>query len=221
LKEQEARFIFMQLVAALEYIHSKGVVHRDLKPENILVDSKSAARPIVKITDFGQSKFFNNSTPMTQCGTPRYWAPEISDSRLCKEGYGSAVDLWSLGVVLFVMLEGRLPFEGDAAHMADRFNRATVSWPPTSKTSAAARDIVGKLLQSAPSNRLPLADCKKHPWYVSTNSITPPLALSDDDTEFIPCPGPPKDPKKIQQGHPMVRTQETNTDQLDQVRPAR
>merc|ERR1719191_1439783 len=113
LPEDEARYVFLQIVEGLKYIHSKNIIHRDLKPENILIDQKHSRQGLleVKLSDFGHSKLINDgySTALTRVGTPQYWAPEVSDPAKAALGYTQAVDLWSLGVVLYVMLIGSYP----------------------------------------------------------------------------------------------------------------
>jgi len=161
LSEPEARSVFKQVADALRYIHSKGLVHRDLKPENILVDQKASRDGLleVKITDFGYAKLVDDgySTALTQVGTPQYWAPEVSDAGVCAKGYDERVDLWSLGVVLYVMLEGVYPFSGEEQikQASFRFHRPT---------SSRAKDLIRALIQVRPEDRLGLDDCLKHSW---------------------------------------------------------
>lgn len=108
LSEQRSRRIFQQLVDAISFCHSKGIYHRDIKPENILIDDKDC----VKVTDFGLSSIGGAASLLhTQCGTPKYMAPEVI--MRSKQGYrGDMIDVWDCGMVLFVCLSGRLPFEG-------------------------------------------------------------------------------------------------------------
>ncbi|KAJ6731849.1 NON-SPECIFIC SERINE/THREONINE PROTEIN KINASE [Salix purpurea] len=108
LKEDEARKYFQQLICAVDYCHSRGVYHRDLKPENLLMD----ANGILKVSDFGLSalpqQVREDGLLHTTCGTPNYVAPEVINNK----GYdGARADLWSCGVILFVLMAGYLPFE--------------------------------------------------------------------------------------------------------------
>ncbi|KAL8615885.1 Serine/threonine-protein kinase sik3 [Nucella lapillus] len=106
MNEREARRKFRQIVSAVAYCHSRHVVHRDLKAENLLLD----ANLNIKIADFGFSNFFNPTTPLkTWCGSPPYAAPELFEG---KEYDAPKVDVWSLGVVLYVLVCGALPFDG-------------------------------------------------------------------------------------------------------------
>ncbi|XP_052182687.1 CBL-interacting serine/threonine-protein kinase 23-like isoform X3 [Diospyros lotus] len=108
LKEDEARKYFQQLINAVDYCHSRGVFHRDLKPENLLLDASG----VLKVSDFGLSalpqQVREDGLLHTTCGTPNYVAPEVINNK----GYdGAKADLWSCGVILFVLLAGYLPFE--------------------------------------------------------------------------------------------------------------
>merc|ERR1711933_663777 len=99
---------------------------------------------------------------LTQVGTPQYWAPEVSDPQTCSAGYDKRVDLWSLGVVLFVMLECNWPFHGD--QMEENVRTANFSFREQSGTTEAARDLIRKLIQVRPEDRLSLDQCRAHPW---------------------------------------------------------
>ncbi|CAK0904221.1 unnamed protein product [Prorocentrum cordatum] len=162
LGEPEARYVFLQLVEAL-HIHSKGVVHRDLKPDNILVDRASSCegRPHVKVSDFGHSKLIDDgwAVAVTQVGTPQYWAPEVRDPSRRGHGYDERVDLWSLGVVLYVMLEGTYPFESDAL---DKAKASLIQF--ARGCSRQARELALGLIQVRPEDRLALEACSRHAW---------------------------------------------------------
>ncbi|CAK0904844.1 unnamed protein product, partial [Prorocentrum cordatum] len=152
----------------------RGVIHRDIKPENVLV-VRSSPHPEsgsslldVKIADFGLSKVVRDGVSLakTFVGTPQYWAPEVLDVQERGGTYGPAADLWGLGVVLFVMLCGRYPFDGHDKPMQDQiraasFNTKTSRWR---SISAEAKDLVRGVLRVSPSERLRLEGCFCHPW---------------------------------------------------------
>ena len=106
-----------QLLDALGYLHRQNIVHRDLKPENILLQRAvpgSSKPPQVKIADFGLAKLIGNEkVTSTFCGTPQYFAPEVLGRRESRRGYDAACDMWSLGVILYILLCGYPPFYGD------------------------------------------------------------------------------------------------------------
>lgn len=105
LTEQEACKYFQQIICGVEYLHELGIVHRDLKPENLLLDYQNN----LKLVDFGLSNTYKpGETLKTACGSPCYAAPEMIEG---KNYYGSRVDIWSCGVILFAMVAGYLPFE--------------------------------------------------------------------------------------------------------------
>lgn len=103
--EKEAAETIRPLVDALRYCHQLGIIHRDLKPENILYQTEEDSS-IIKITDFGLARFVQNELATTACGTPNYVAPEIIEGH----GYGKEVDVWSIGVIIYIMLCGFPPF---------------------------------------------------------------------------------------------------------------
>merc|ERR1712190_168381 len=132
------------------YIHSKDIVHRDLKPENVLVDDRRSRGELleVKLSDFGHSKLINDgySTAISsRVGTPQYWAPEVSDPRRAALGYDFSADLWSLGVVLYVMLAGSYPFEKGE--------------PSYKNVKDSAKDLITSLFRREPSERISLSRC--------------------------------------------------------------
>jgi len=103
--EHDAALVIRQIIEAVAYLHSNNIAHRDLKPENLLCTGPN--NEIIKVADFGLSKEFDDSME-TMCGTPDYVAPEV----LRGNGYTNAVDIWSIGVVTYVMLCGSPPFYG-------------------------------------------------------------------------------------------------------------
>ena len=107
MKESDAKFVFKQILYGLAHIHCRSVLHRDIKLDNILLDCVTG----VKICDFGVSKIMKNGIVVEEsCGTPAYLAPEI----IKEKGYeGFAVDIWSLGIMLYTILCGSVPFKAD------------------------------------------------------------------------------------------------------------
>jgi len=170
--ENTARYVFLQIAEGLKYIHSKDIVYRDLKPENILVDEKASrlAEGLleVKLSDFGHSKLINDgySTALTRVGTPQYWAPEVSDPAKAALGYTQSVDLWSLGVVLYVMLIGAYPFDGVGERIEDQIRKAQLSFRNQIGQNAndQAQDLIRSLIKVNPKERLNLDGCLSHPW---------------------------------------------------------
>nr|CAX69704.1 serine/threonine-protein kinase Chk2 [Schistosoma japonicum] len=109
LSESDSKFFFLQMAMAVKYLHDHGITHRDLKPENILLTSKEN-RCLIKVTDFGVSKLVDEGTMLrTFCGTPDYLAPEVLKTAGCGT-YTCVIDVWSLGVILYICLVGYPPF---------------------------------------------------------------------------------------------------------------
>jgi len=164
MKEEEARRIFRQLVAAVEHCHEQGVVHRDLKPENILLDADYN----VKLADFGLSSEWHDGGYLTEsCGSPNYAAPELL-SKNCRY-VGPEVDVWSCGVVLFTLLCNKLPFDADSCpELFKLIKRGQYSTP--AYVSQEAKDLIAQMLQVDASKRVTLAEVKKHPWFVSAGN---------------------------------------------------
>mmetsp|Transcript_28665 Transcript_28665/g.44913 ORF Transcript_28665/g.44913 Transcript_28665/m.44913 type:complete len:287 (+) Transcript_28665:1174-2034(+) len=154
--ETEAARVFTQMMEAIDYIHSVGVVHRDLKPENILMMDPSPDAP-VKIADFGLGQILEDPSShvlKTVCGTPIYVAPEV----LMKQGYGSECDVWSAGVILYILLCGFPPFDQEAG-MAEIFRHikaASYDFPSPywDHVSKEAKDIIRNMLRMPVQKRL-------------------------------------------------------------------
>uniref|UniRef100_A0A1D1YXL7 non-specific serine/threonine protein kinase n=1 Tax=Anthurium amnicola TaxID=1678845 RepID=A0A1D1YXL7_9ARAE len=161
LKEDEARKYFQQLINAVDYCHSRGVFHRDLKPENLLLDSKG----VLKVTDFGLSalpqQVREDGLLHTACGTPNYVAPEVINSK----GYdGAKADLWSCGVILFVLMAGYLPFEdSNLATLYKKIFKADFSCPPWFSTSS--KKLLKKILDPNPVTRITIAEVIENEWF--------------------------------------------------------
>lgn len=160
LSEAEARKYFHQLIDGVDYCHSKGVYHRDLKPENLLLDSQGN----LKISDFGLSALPEQGVTIlkTTCGTPNYVAPEV----LSHKGYNGAVaDVWSCGVILYVLMAGYLPFdEMDLPTLYSKIDNADFSCP--SYFALGAKALIRRILDPNPETRITIAEIRKDEWFV-------------------------------------------------------
>ncbi|CAH8578813.1 unnamed protein product [Schistosoma bovis] len=159
LSEVEARVIFRQIVSAIGYIHSRGFAHRDLKPENILLDNDQN----VRIIDFGLcAKGHNLSMLNTFCGSFAYVAPEVLAN---KEYSGSAADIWSLGVILYALLCGRLPFDPTKPEeLPQIIGKGLFAVPDgLSKTS---KQLLNQMICVDPKKRIKMDELRRHAWVV-------------------------------------------------------
>jgi len=162
--EAEAKDLTYKLLAALKYLHGQGIVHRDLKPENMLLSS-SGPDGQVKITDFGLGKIIDErSTVMkTACGTPGYIAPEVLRMR----GSGPQCDVWSLGVIVYILLCGFPPFYADNDAQlfqkikAGEYEFVRPYWDPV---SPLAKDFVAQMLLVDPEGRPTVEQLMNHGW---------------------------------------------------------
>lgn len=159
LSEDEAADATRQVLLALNYIHSHGIVHRDLKLENILYDTKGGNH--LKLIDFGFSKFLDSNGRLhTSCGTMAYIAPEV-----LKKSYTSQCDLWSLGVITFILLSGHMPFYGGDGIQDDILDGSYVMKPAHWKSvSKSAQDFTRALLTVDPRKRLDAKTALQHGW---------------------------------------------------------
>ncbi|KAG8347927.1 Protein kinase domain [Trypanosoma vivax] len=155
--EPTARRYFQQLIAGVHHCHSKGFAHRDLKPENLLLD----ANGMLKISDFGLGNRQQDVLLHTVCGTPNYVAPEV----LVERGYnGLSADIWSCGVILYVMLAGKLPFEDrNMKQLLFRIERG--EYAMVRQVSDSARDLISRILVVDPEKRITLEGILSHPWF--------------------------------------------------------
>ncbi|KAI0317710.1 hypothetical protein OF83DRAFT_1119942 [Amylostereum chailletii] len=165
LSEHEARHLFGQLCLAVNYVHDKGIVHRDLKLENVLLDERCR----VKLGDFGFTREFERGGFLeTYCGTTGYASPEMLEG---KKYTGPEVDVWSLGVILYCLLTGGLPFDDDdEVVMRAKVIKADFADPEF--LSDDARDLLRKVLQKDPMKRATIAQMLAHPWFHPTPSLS-------------------------------------------------
>lgn len=147
--EKDAIFYLSEIVIALEYLHSKGIVYRDLKTENVMLDKEGH----VKLIDFGLSKMgmFDETLTNTFCGTVEYMAPEVI---LRTGGYGKPADWWSLGIFTFDLLTGRSPFHSNQGKHVTKERILRGKFPTPKILTPEAGDFIRKLLRKAASKRL-------------------------------------------------------------------
>eukprot|EP00616_Rhizochromulina_sp_CCMP1243_P018187 CAMPEP_0118968448 /NCGR_PEP_ID=MMETSP1173-20130426/5669_1 /TAXON_ID=1034831 /ORGANISM="Rhizochromulina marina cf, Strain CCMP1243" /LENGTH=571 /DNA_ID=CAMNT_0006917563 /DNA_START=117 /DNA_END=1832 /DNA_ORIENTATION=+ len=170
--ETLAREAMLGVMEAVEFLHRQGIVHRDLKPENILLVSRHSDTDI-KLTDFGLAK--RGETCRTFCGTPQYFAPEVLERQNTVRGegrYGMEADMWSVGVILYVILSGSPPFGSkDLDEQVATATFAPLEGRRWADVSDAAKDLVRKLLVVAPEKRLTAQQALAHPWLCATPSV--------------------------------------------------
>jgi len=159
--ERDASNITRQFVSAIEYLHLRGIAHRDLKPENLLSVGQGE-NEVMKVADFGLSKNFSDEKMQTSCGSPGYVAPEVLEC----ESYDKAVDMWSIGVIIYILLVGYPPFYAD--NDPALFKKIIAcdydfgeGWDAISDQ---AKDLVRKLLVKDPKKRLTATGVLSHPW---------------------------------------------------------
>ncbi|KAL6991237.1 CBL-interacting serine/threonine-protein kinase 20 [Sarracenia purpurea var. burkii] len=179
LKEDVARKYFQQLVASVDFCHSRGVYHRDLKPENLLLDENGN----LKVSDFGLSALLETKRQdgllHTTCGTPAYVAPEVINKR----GYdGEKADIWSCGVVLFVLLAGYLPFQDpNLMEMYKKISRGEFKCPHW--FPAEVRKLLSRILDPNPYTRITVAKLMENPWFKKGfKSVETPLPDLNDES---------------------------------------
>lgn len=169
INERDACRFFHQIVESLDYVHKLKVCHRDLKPENILLE-KNKDFYTVKLIDFGLSNTYEGDILLkTACGSPCYAAPEMIAG---KRYSGSCVDIWSLGVVLFAMVCGYLPFEDDNTAVLYR-KILSGQYQTPNYLSHEVKDLLHKILETDPNKRYTMNDIRKHKWYTQVISFVP------------------------------------------------
>jgi len=167
--EKEAAELFAQICISLDYLHSRDIVHRDVKPENILFVSSESSD--MKLIDFGYAGLWREDKQLTGlCGTPDYVAPEVLtwyDDDDNGTPYGKGSDLWSLGVLLYVILSGCSPFSADEEELLlkqvaeAKYDFFENEWK---NISDDAKDVIKRLLVADPANRMTMPQLLEHPW---------------------------------------------------------
>ncbi|CAE6516609.1 unnamed protein product [Rhizoctonia solani] len=191
LPEETARSIFQQLVSAVAHSHKCKVIHRDLKPENILIDW-SGPVPDVKVIDFGLSNVMTDGDFLrTSCGSPCYACPEVISAKVYA---GPEVDVWSIGVILYLMLAGRLPFEDENTHiLMDKICTGRYHMPSDIPPDAA--NLIKNCIVVNPIKRLTMPEIMEHPWfltglpkYLRVTPQTPSLTAPVESLSYILAP---------------------------------
>eukprot|EP00924_Labyrinthula_sp_SR-Ha-C_P010049 maker-scaffold_40-snap-gene-0.5-mRNA-1 protein AED:0.01 eAED:0.01 QI:18/1/1/1/0.5/0.33/3/468/517 len=169
--ESESRNFMIQILNGVYYLHEKGIAHRDLKPENFLFKESPEKSKVLKIIDFGLSRFANKDTVMhTRVGTLYYLSPEVISKQ-----YNIACDCWSIGVILYIMLCGYTPFYGETERemftmiKGGQFDFPEEEWKDISEE---AKDLILKLLELDPDRRLTAKEALQHPWMKLTDTKT-------------------------------------------------
>jgi len=167
--EKEAQELFSQILLSMEYLHNMNIVHRDVKPENILYCLQESND--IKLIDFGYAGIWAPDKPLTGlCGTPDYVAPEVLswyEDDDTGTPYGKGSDMWSMGVLLYVILSGCSPFNADEEEallklVAEaKYEFYEKEW---SGISAEAKDLISRLLVVDPAKRFTMEETLSHPW---------------------------------------------------------
>jgi|EP00945_MAST-04E_sp_MAST-4E-sp1_P005636 serine/threonine protein kinase len=166
--EDEAADVIRQLTSALKYMHEHNIIHRDLKPENIIYETDK--KKVIKVTDFGLAKYIEETALKGRtegaCGTPSYVAPEVIAS---VPQYTTKVDMWAVGVILYILLCGFPPFFSEENNMGDLFRCIrsgyyTFPTPFWDNVSEGAKDLISKLLEVNVEKRYSALQVLEHPW---------------------------------------------------------
>lgn len=183
INEKMGRKFFRQMVSAVGHCHQNGICHRDIKPENLILDEEGN----VKINDFGLSNFYTPGSLLSSfCGSPIYAAPEIMAE---KKYHGPSADVWSLGIVLYAMVVGQLPWRMDERGIIRDVNdlvRARFTVPPSAAISRECEDLIRKMVVADPDERLSLEEVASHPWVMKD------FARTVDFSGEVPKPHTPK-----------------------------
>jgi len=204
LTEAQSQRLFVTLCEAVNYLHGKHIVHRDLKPENILLTGRDRETMIPKIADFGLArKNMKSKDCKTFCGTPHYFAPEVIKTCRSHEdgqnsGYGKQADMWSLGVILYIMLSGIPPFDDDGLY--EQITEGKFEFDGTEWTTVTheAKELVNKLMTVNPKARLTIQEALAHPWLTmpclgEEPPAKRPRTCTGEDSSLMASPSNPHD----------------------------
>jgi len=158
--EKDASGIVQQIISAVGHLHTNGIAHRDLKPQNLLCAGPDGDD--IRVADFGLSKIFGEGEYLeTCCGSPEYVAPEVLE---CKP-YDKACDLWSVGVITYILLTGCFPFwDKNNAVLYEKIRKVEYGWPENAEISPEAKHLIQHLIEKDPSKRYTAEQALLHPW---------------------------------------------------------
>lgn len=193
--EEQCRLFFRDMILGVEYLHSQGIIHRDIKADNVLLSEDD----VVKIVDFGVSEIFERGAADSVkrvVGSPAYMAPELAalstttwkeykiiDGLNSSVISGRAADIWSMGVTLYYMVHGRLPFLADS--MVDLYDNILNQQPAVSpETSPELQDLFSRILEKSPTKRITMRELRAHPW-VTHRGDDPLLSEEENCAESI------------------------------------
>ena len=168
--EKYTSYIMYQIFSEVNYCHKMNIIHRDLNPENILIfDRNDKGYPSIKICDFGTSKIFEKGVKQKKVvGSLYYIAPEV-----LKHKYNEKCDIWSCGVIMYILLSQTLPFKGETdEEYIDKIliGKYDLESPPFNKISKNAKDLISKLLLNDPEKRISAEEALNHPWFKDNKS---------------------------------------------------
>ena len=170
--EKKSSYIIYQILSAINYCHKMNIIHRDLKPENILITNKDEDDKdliYIKIADFGTAKIFKeNQSEKLLVGSPYYIAPEVID-----RNYNEKCDLWSCGVLLYIFLSTKVPFNGkNNKEIFENIKKGEfdINNPPWNSISKNAKDLICKLLEIDIKKRISAEEALKHIWFKENKS---------------------------------------------------
>jgi len=164
-EESAAAYIMYQILSAVFYCHNLNIIHRDLKPENILIENeeKDTGYLNIKVIDFGTAKIFNkNKTEKKVIGSAYYIAPEVLQSK-----YNEKCDIWSCGVIMYIILSGKPPFSGDDDEILDKIKKGKfdLKQDPWNKISPEAKDLIKRMLDMNINDRISAQKTLQHKWF--------------------------------------------------------
>lgn len=177
--EREASEIMRDIGTAIQFLHNMNIAHRDIKPENLLYNSKDNAA-VLKLTDFGFAKETSLQNPLqTPCYTPYYVAPEV----LGPEKYDKSCDMWSLGVIMYILLCGFPPFYSNTGQAISpgmkrriRMGQYEFPNPEWAEVSEEAKQLIHQLLKTDPNERMTINKFMNHPW-INQSMVVPQTPL--------------------------------------------